>query len=65
MPKAVIEDWGRFRAFLASQPSCQWSAQKEQEIAMGIHHDHRRAGIRPPPPKNDNAELADALSSMA
>lgn len=66
MPKAMIEDMDRFKAFLASQPFCRWSAHKEQEIAMGIHRDHRGAsGVHLPPPKNDNAELADALSSMA
>jgi len=65
MPKAVIEDIGRFKAFLASQPLCQWSAQKEQELVEGKHRDHRRSGIHLPPPKQDNSELADALSSMA
>jgi hypothetical protein len=65
MSKAVIEDWGQFKAFLASQPLCQWSAQKEHEIALGMHDDHRQASVRPHPPKNDNAELASALSSMA
>ena len=64
MPKAVIEDVDQFKAFLARQPLCQWVAQTQQEIAAGIHSAHKRAGIQPPP-KNDNAELAEALSSMA
>lgn len=63
--KAVVEDWDQFRAFLAAQPLCKWCAQKEREIASGKHSE-RGSPIRPPaPPKNDNAELAAALASMA
>jgi hypothetical protein len=65
MPKAVIEDWGQFVAFLAAQPLCKWSAQKQQEMARGMHSERRGSAIHPPAPKNDNAELAAALSSMA
>jgi len=65
MSKVVLEDVGKFKVYLAAQPFCQWSAQKQQEIAMGIHHDKRRAGTHPPTPKNDNSALAEALSSMA
>jgi hypothetical protein len=60
MPNAVIENWDQFEAFLAAQPLCQWSAQKHREVAEGVHHDRKEL-----PPKNDNAELAAALSSMA
>jgi hypothetical protein len=62
MKNAVIEDWGKFAAFLAAQPLCQWSAQKQREMAMGVHFG---GGMAPPKKKNDNAELAAALSSMA
>ena len=65
MPKAVIEDWNQFSAFLAAQPLCQWSAQKRHEIATGQHAERGRSSIHPPPKKNDNADLAAALSSMA
>jgi hypothetical protein len=41
---------------------CQWSAQKQREMAMGVHFG---GGMAPPKKKNDNAELAAALSSMA
>jgi hypothetical protein len=62
--KAVIEDMERFNAFLAAQPLCAWSAQKQHEIAAGTYDDKKRpaAGASA---KNDNAELAAALSSMA
>jgi len=66
MHKAVIEDWNQFEAFLAAQPLCQWSAKKQREVAAGLHSHHGRASIHaPPPPKNDNADLAAALASMA
>jgi hypothetical protein len=65
MPNAVVEDWDRFNAFLAAQPLCKWSAQKQQEIARGMHSDRGGPSIHPPPPKNDNADLVAALSSMA
>jgi hypothetical protein len=63
MTNAVIGDWDGFIAFLAAQPLCQWSAQKQREIASGKHK--AQSPIHSPPPKNDNAELAAALSSMA
>jgi hypothetical protein len=65
MSNVVIEDVDQFKVFLASQPLCKWVAQTQREIAAGMHRDHRRAGLHLPAPKNDNAELADALSSMA
>lgn len=66
MPKAVVEDWDEFRTFMAAQPLCQWSAQKQRDMARGLHQDRQRTGIHsPPPPKNDNADLAAALASMA
>lgn len=64
MPNAVIEDWDQFSAFLAAQPLCQWSAQKKQEIATGMHSGLGMSVVQPPP-KNDNADLAAALASMA
>ncbi|MBU0753374.1 MAG: hypothetical protein KJ787_14345 [Gammaproteobacteria bacterium] len=64
MKRAVIEDWDQFHAFLAAQPLIQWSMEKQHEIAMGLRHDHRKQAGHPPP-KNDNADLAAALSSMA
>lgn len=67
MPNAVIDDWTQFSAFLAAQPLCQWSAQKQQEMAAGMHVDLGKSPIHRPPPKkkDDNADLAAALSSMA
>jgi hypothetical protein len=65
MSNAVIDDWDQFEAFLAAQPLCKWSAQKQQEIASGKHGGPGRSSIHPPHPKNDNADLAAALSSMA
>ncbi|MDX9975177.1 MAG: hypothetical protein RBU21_19475 [FCB group bacterium] len=61
MKKAVIEDWDKFSAFLAAQPFCQWSAQKQHEIDTGMH----MGMTAPQPKKNDNADLAAALSAMA
>ena len=63
--KAVIENWDQFTAFLASQPLCQWSAKKEQEVASGMHASKGKSSVHAPPPKNDNADLAAALASMA
>lgn len=60
MPAAVIEDWDRFSTFLAAQPLCIWSAQRKQELA-----ERDRGRSAPPAPKNDNADLLAALSSMA
>ena len=65
MPNAVIEDQEQFKAFLSAQPLCKWSAQKQQEIATGLHSARAKSTIHPSPPKNDNADLAAALSSMA
>jgi len=66
MAKVVIDDWDQFMAFLAAQPLCKWSAKKQQEIASGKHSGRERSSIHAPPaPKNDNADLAAALSSMA
>jgi hypothetical protein len=65
MPKAVIENWSQFEAFLASQPLCQWSAKKQSEVAAGLHSGHGRSTIHAPPKKDDNADLMAALSSMA
>jgi hypothetical protein len=64
MPNTVIADKDRFYAFLAAQPLCQWSAQKQHEIAAGIHHDRAKPSASSAP-KNDNADLAAALSAMA
>lgn len=67
MPRAVIEDWDRFAAFLASQPLCQWSFQKQRELAQGLHVEQGRSPIHSPPvaKKGADSELADALASMA
>ena len=64
MAKAVIEDRDQLYAFLAAQPLCKWLAKKQQDVAAGTHHERGGTGIHHPP-KNDNAELAAALSSMA
>jgi hypothetical protein len=61
----VVEDLDEFKAYLASQPLCRWAAQKQREIAAGKHQGHSNSAIHRPVPKNDNSELADALSSMA
>lgn len=66
MPNAVIDDWDQFTAFLAAQPLCRWSAQKQQDIASGKISLHKASGIKPPEnKKSDNADLAAALASMA
>ncbi len=65
MPTAVIEDWDGFKAFLATQPLCKWSAQKRQELALQMDGTGGGASGQPRPPKNDNADLAAALASMA
>lgn len=64
MPKAVIEDWDQFYAFLAAQPLFQWLAQKQQENLAAAASTRARSAA-PAAPKNDNADLAAALSSMA
>ncbi len=65
MPKAVVENWDEVYAFLAAQPLCQWAAQKKKELAAGQHSGHGRQSIHAAPKKNDNADLAAALASMA
>jgi hypothetical protein len=65
MTTAVIEDMDYFKAFLAAQPLCKWAAQKQREIAAGVQTTRGRSTIHHPHPKDDNAELAAALSSMA
>jgi hypothetical protein len=64
MVKAVIEDRDQLYVYLAAQPLCKWLAKKQQEVAAGAHHERGGTTIHHPP-KNDNAELAAALSSMA
>lgn len=63
MPRAVIEDWEQFEAFLAAQPFCQWSAQRTQEADMRAFSFSAQSVQAPP--KDDNAALLAALSSMA
>lgn len=65
MPKAVIEDLNQFKAYISAQPFCQWAAEKQREIDAGMHSDGRRSSAKAAPPKNDNADLLEALSSMA
>lgn len=65
MSIAVIKDKDQFNTFLAAQPLCKWSVQKQQEIAMGMHSNGHSAVHPAPAKKNDNAELAAALASMA
>jgi hypothetical protein len=66
MAQAVIEDWDQFIVFLSTQPLCRWSAQKQQEIASGLHGFDGHPSIHPPVTKKKaDPELADALASMA
>jgi hypothetical protein len=65
MPNAVIKDWDQFSAFLAAQPFCKWSAEKQREIATGVHSGMGQPSVAPPKKKDDNADLVAALSSMA
>jgi len=66
MTDRVIADWNQFTQFLVAQPFCRWSQQKQQEVSQGLHRDRSTAHIHPPStPKNDNADLAAALASMA
>ncbi len=65
MSKAVIEDWDQFNAYLAAKPFCKWAAQKRQEVSMRNQGGWGPSSIHSPPPKNDNADLAAALASMA
>lgn len=64
MPSAMIEDWDRFNAFLAAQPLCVWAAEKRQQ-QMAAEAQRERGRSAPARPKDDNAELLAALSSMA
>lgn len=64
MSKAMIDDKNQFYAFLDAQPLCKWMAQKKHEVATGVHG--KKGGTSAhSQPKDDNAELAAALSSMA
>lgn len=65
MTRAIIEDWDGFTAFLAAQPLCQWSAQKQRDAASGKLPSKGHASNQGAGAKNDNAALAAALSSMA
>lgn len=65
MKQAVIEDWDKFSAFLASQPLCQWSAQKQREVASGMHSGMTGVVQAHAKKKDDNADLVAALASMA
>ena len=66
MPQtAVIDDRNRFIAFLATQPLCQWMAQKQREIDAGMHTQSAASHVHAPKPKDDNADLLAALGSMA
>jgi len=65
MPNAVVENWDEVYAYLATQPLCQWAAQKQQELKSGQHLERGRQSIHAAPKKNDNADLAAALASMA
>jgi hypothetical protein len=64
-PKAVIEDFESFKVFLASQPLCQWAAEKQRRIDSERLSLHSPSSIHPPPQKNDNADLAAALAALA
>jgi len=63
MARAIIEDWDGFTTFLAAQPLCQWSAQKQRDVASGKLPSKGHAAN--PGAKDDNAALVAALSSMA
>lgn len=63
MPKAMVDDWKQFEAFLASQPFCQWAWQKEQEMAL--REKSGNSGKPASSKKDDNADLLAALSAMA
>lgn len=66
MAHSMIDNRDQFYAFLAAQPFCMWVAEKKKEIANGVHSHRGKAGInKPSHATNDNAELANALSSMA
>ncbi len=61
MVNRVIEDVEQFKSYLASQPLCQWAAQKQRDVEAGKLDAGRKTSSK----KSDNAELAEALSSMA
>lgn len=65
MAKAVIDNWDGFTAFLAAQPLCRWSAQKQRELADGKRSGKGSSAGQGVGAKDDNAELAAALASMA
>lgn len=66
MAHSMIENRDQFYAFLATQPFCMWIAEKKKEIASGAHGHRGKTGThKSPHPTNDNAELANALASMA
>lgn len=65
MRNAVVENPDQFYAFLAAQPLCKWSAQKQREIAMAVRSDKGGHTAHAPKPKDDNAELAAALALLA
>ncbi len=65
MSKAVVEDQEQLKVFLAAQPLCKWATKKNQEIAAGLHGERGRVAGAQASAKNDNADLAEALSSMA
>jgi hypothetical protein len=65
MRNAVVENPDQFYAFLATQPLCKWSAQKQREVATQIRSDQSGHTIHAPKPKDDNAELAAALALLA
>jgi hypothetical protein len=64
MVNRVIEDVEQFKSYLASQPLCQWAAQKQRDVESGKHSGGQKSSVHKPP-KSDNSELADALASMA
>lgn len=66
-PTALIDDRNQFIAFMAAQPLCQWCAQKQRDFASGklSLHDGGPISTAAAKPKNDNADLAAALASMA
>lgn len=63
MARAVIENWDQFAAFLASRPLCQWCDKKQQQTAEGLLDENGKPLKKPK--KDDNADLAAALASMA
>lgn len=62
MTQAIIEDIDQLKAFIAQQPLALWAAEKQRELDQGIVHKHGAAQKKA---KDDNADLAAALSSMA